>query len=164
MSNQIIGLLFFIIFFAATLFLAYVSTKLLGSKISKGMRGKHLKVIDSIGLGFDKQIHLIKVGEQLLLVSSSNKSLKFMTLLDNNIVKLTKEELELVDQAQETSIDNVFKNYLEMFKHMSKKADKTVIEEVSKDDESRFNNNLSKLKGIFSKIKSDKNGDEKPNE
>ena len=162
MSGQILGLLFFIIFFAATLFLAYVSTKLLGSKVSKGMRGKHLRVIDSIGLGFDKQIHLIKVGEQMLLVSSSNKDLKFMTLLDNDIVKLTKEEF--VEQVQQTSIDNVFKSYLEMFKNMSKKADKTEMQEVSKDDENKFNNNLNKLKGIFSKIKSEKNGDEKPNE
>lgn len=156
--------LFYLILFAAILFLAYVSTKLLGAKAVRGMRGRHLKVVDSIVLGFDRQIYLIKAGEQFLLVSSSNKSIKFMTLLDSSQVRLTEEDLKELEQEQTISVNTVFKNYFEMFRNLSPKKEASISLKENNPNEARFNQNLNKLKGIFSKINSEKNGDEKPNE
>lgn len=163
-GKMLLGLFTFIIFFAAILFLAYVSTKFLGSKMSRGMKGKHLKVVDTIVLGFDRQIYLIKAGEQLFLVSSSNKNINFLTLLDNNSVKLTEEDIKSMDQEQPINVSNMFSSYLDKFRGLSKKTEIETPEESSNAETNRFSNNLSKLKGIFSKINSQKNEDEKPNE
>ncbi len=156
--------LFYLVLFAAILFLAYVSTKLLGAKAVRGMRGRHLKVVDTIVLGFDRQIYLIKVGDQFLLVSFSNKSIKFMTLLDSSQVRLTEEDLKELEHEQQISANTVFKNYFEMFRNLSPKKEGNTSLEANNPNEARFNQNLNKLKGIFSKINSEKNGDEKPNE
>lgn len=160
----VLGLFSFFIFFAAILFLAYVSTKFLGTKMSRGMRGRHLKIVETITLGFDRQIYLMKVGEQLLLVASSNKNIHFLTTLDSNLVTLTEEDLKQIDKEQQMGMDNVFKNYLEMFKGLYKKNEDTVSEENPSTEVNKFDHNLHKLKNIFSKINSQKNGDEKPNE
>lgn len=162
--NNIASVFFFLIFFGAILFLAFVSTKLLGSKASKGMRGRHLKVIDTITLGFDKQIHLVKVGEQLLLVSSSNKSIQFLSSLDSNLVKISEEDMKIIEEENTIKIENVFKNYLEVFKNTNKKSEDSKPIIGLDTETNRFDQNLSKLKRIFSKINSEKNGDEKPNE
>ncbi len=162
--NFFFGLLYFSVLFAAILFLAYVSTKFLGSKLSRGMKGTHIKVVDSLSLGFDRQIYLIKVGEQLLLVSSSNKSIQFLTLLDNSLVGLSEEDLKVIEHQPETQTGSNFRNYLDIFKNLPQKSDGPASQYSTDLQSSRFKQNLDKLRGIFSKINSEKNGDEKPNE
>lgn len=162
--RSIVNLFFFLLFFSAILFLAYVSTKLLGSRALKGMKGQHLKIIDTITLGFDKQIYLVKIGEQLLLVSSSNKSIQFLTLLDNNLVRISEEDIKMHEEVSVPKTENVFKNYLDMFKNINKKSNDSMPGIGSETESNQFNQNLNKIKNIFSKINSEKNGDEKPNE
>ncbi len=164
MMNFFFGLLYFSVLFAAILFLAYVSTKFLGSRLSRGMRGNYIKVVDSVSLGFDRQIYLIRVGGQLLLVSSSNKSIQFLTLLDNTLVGLSEEDLKVIEQEPETGTASTFKNYLDVFKNPPGKTNGPISQHNTDLNSNRFKQNLDKLRGIFSKINSEKNGDEKPNE
>lgn len=162
MWNYFFGLFYFLILFAAILFLAYVSTKFLGVKVSRGMKGKYIKVVDSITLGFDKQVYLVKVGDQLLLISSSNKNIRFITHLDKNLITLDEEDLKMLDEDSPVNFNSAFKSYFETFRNKSSKSGDTVVDE-STETANRFSQNLSKLKGIFSKINSEKNGDEKLN-
>lgn len=165
MLNYFLGLFYFLILFGAILFLAYVSTKFLGAKVSRGMRGKYIKVVDSVTLGFDRQVHLVKVGEQLLLISSSNKNIRFLAVLDKSLIKLSEEDLRQLEGEQQINVNNTFKNYFEMFKNISgKNGNITGEDNAVSETANKFNQNLNKLKGIFSKINSEKNGDEKPNE
>lgn len=160
-SKVFFGVFYFSILFAAILFLAYVSSKLIGSKMSSGMKGKHIKVVDSITLGFDRQIYLIKAGEQLLLIASSNKTIQFLTLIDKNMITITEEDLKLTEKEQKVTINNLFKNYLDIFKGSAKHKGNTDNELISDTETNRFKKNLNNLKDVFSKINSEKNGDEK---
>ena len=157
------GLIYFLILFGSILFLAYVSTKFLGAKASGKMRGKYFRIIDSVVLGFDKQIFLVKVGEQLLLTACSNKVINSITLLEKDVLRLTEEEMKALEQPPENQ--DGFKNYLDMFKNLSKKESTVKNDETNTNNESNnFRQNLNKLKGILSRINSQENGDEKLNE
>ncbi|MGE5329255.1 MAG: flagellar biosynthetic protein FliO [Deltaproteobacteria bacterium] len=157
-----LGLIYFLILFGAILFLAYVSTKFLGTKVSGKMRGKHFRIVDSVILGFDKQIFLVKVGEQLFLTACSNKVINSITLLDKDAIKLTEEEIKVLEQQPENQ--DSFKNYLDMFRKISKKDSVDNIDITSDNESNKFKQNLNKLKGILSRINSQENGDEKLNE
>jgi len=163
--NLFLGLVYFLILFGSIIFLAYVSTKFLGTKVSGKMRGKHFRIIDSVILGFDKQIFLVKVGEQLFLTACSNKVINSITLLDKDTLNLSEEEIKVLEQQPENQ--EGFKNYLDMFRNMSKKESKESVENINmkQDNESNnFRQNLNKLKRILSRINSQENGDEKLNE
>lgn len=157
------SILWGLILFGSILFLAYVSTKFLGTKISAKMRGKHIKIVDSLALGFDKQIYLIKVGEQFFLASSSNKAINFLIGMDKDSIKISDEDLELLDRQQGPN-ENMFKNYFEMFKNTSQKNKDVDEYEMPNPDANRFRQNLNKLKGIMLNINSKEDGDEKLNE
>lgn len=160
---MIIKILFYLLSFGALLFLAYVSTRLIGTKISKGMRGKYIKIIDSIALRFDQHIYLIKIGEQLLLVSSSNRNIQFLTILDNNLIQIKEEDLAVQEQEYQLDVKEMFRTYFEKFKNFYKK-DQNILKEDSNTSTIKFNENLVKLKTIFSNMKSKKNEDGKSNE
>jgi flagellar protein FliO/FliZ len=128
------------------------------------MKGRHLRIIDSISLGFDKQIYLLKAGEQILLVSSSNKNIRFLTLLDNGLAKISEDELNQIQDVSSGNIEGIFKNYLDIFRNSNKKSNNMQNDNDNTANENRFNNNLNKMKNIFSKFNSEKNGDEKSNE
>ncbi|HHV97739.1 MAG TPA: flagellar biosynthetic protein FliO [Clostridiaceae bacterium] len=72
----IIGLLLIIIF---VFYLTYVTTRFIGSKagITKiNTKKKHLKIIETMCLGRDKYLYLIKAGNKYILLSSSNKGIE----------------------------------------------------------------------------------------
>lgn len=166
------GLFYFLVLFGSIIFLAYISTRFIGVRTSKGLKGKHIKIIDSIVLGIDRQIFLIKVGDQLLLVSSSNKTIQFLTLIDNNKIDIDENSIQGLDQEQQLGL-NAFKNYFDLFKGVIKKKETNNVKETVSSNNydnnqvnqnNKFNQNLDKLKGIFSKINSDQTGDEKLHE
>ncbi|MGE5473463.1 MAG: flagellar biosynthetic protein FliO [Ignavibacteriales bacterium] len=157
-----LGLIYFVVIFGSIIFLAYVSTKFLGTKASGKMRGKYFRIIDSVVLGFDKQIFLVKVGEQIFLTACSNKVINSITLLDKDVLKLTDEEMKSLEQQPENK--DSFKNYLDMFRNTSKKEHFDNDSVQSEQESNNFRQNLNKLKGILSRINSQENGDEKLNE
>ena len=65
--------------FRFSFILAYVTTKYIGGKSKKASRGNYIQVIETVSLGIDKQLILVKVGEQYVLLSSSGKNIQFMT-------------------------------------------------------------------------------------
>ncbi|NTV91580.1 MAG: flagellar biosynthetic protein FliO, partial [Clostridiales bacterium] len=72
----------FIVLFGAILFLAYVATKFVAGKSGKAMKGKHINVIETVSLGPDKRLHLIKAGNQYMLISSTSKQVQFLDRVD----------------------------------------------------------------------------------
>lgn len=155
------GLILYLILFAIVLFLAYVVTKYIGAKTTGNIKTRNIQIVETLALGFDRQVYLVKVGEQLMLLSSSNKTIQFLTLLDNSLVKLSDEDLKRFEARKPE--DNVFKNYFDMFRANSKTED-IGVKVVPDMGASNFNQNLSKIKNIFSKINSEKSEDEKANE
>ena len=73
-----LGLLLIII---VVFYLTYITTRFIGSKA--GVNGintkrKYLKIIETICLGRDKYLYLIKAGNKYILISSSNKGIEML--------------------------------------------------------------------------------------
>ena len=65
--------------FGSILFLAYFTTRFLGSKFENKAKGKYIRQVESVSLGPDRQLHLVKVSEQYMLIASSGKNIEFLS-------------------------------------------------------------------------------------
>ena len=148
------------------LFLAYVTTRYIGGKSKKASKGNYIQVIETISLGMDKQLLLVKVGEQFVLLSSSGKSIQYMT-------NITMSEYQSTENFDSTTgvfdFKGLFDRYVQGFKE---KRGKNFVEKDL--DENQFGPkegetikfNLNRLKNLTGKmnVKGKKDGDENTNE
>ena len=89
MGAQFISLLTILIAVGSVMFLAYVMTKFVGKKSTGMMKSKYMKVIDTISFGFDKNIYLVQVGEQYVLMHMSVKGMEFICNIEPELIKPT---------------------------------------------------------------------------
>lgn len=77
-----------LIIFAGILYLAYISTKLLGKRFSLGNQGsKNMRVLESMPVGQDKMLFIVKVGEKTMLMGSSKDHMEYLCdLADSDLV------------------------------------------------------------------------------
>lgn len=144
--------LYIILAFGAILFLVVVFTKYLGSKAKRTISGQFINIIESIPLGMDKQIHLLKVGDRFILIATAGKSVVYLTT-----VELDSSKVEETQAKSEGIFDfkGFLDKYLQNFK--TKKAEKA----NDRNDSGEFGNdaggdvfkiNLDKLRSITSKM------------
>ncbi len=86
-GSTIYGILYFIFMSAVILGAAYYVTKFIARKGLNTSGNKNLKVIETVHLGVDKSLLLVKVGEQYLLLGSTQKTITLLT--EVNKEKLT---------------------------------------------------------------------------
>ncbi|NSW89873.1 MAG: flagellar biosynthetic protein FliO [Firmicutes bacterium] len=111
-----------VLIFSSILFLAYITTRYLASKAGKIAKGKYLNIIETVALGKDRYLHLIKVGNDFMLISSSGKGIELLSRvnIDNYV--------ENMDNRQNTfTFNNIFKYNLNKIRN--------IIKEVEKDKE-----------------------------
>lgn len=138
-----------VVVFSCMLFLLYVVTKYIGTKVGKVMKGKIINIVETINLGMDKQIHLIKVGEQFILISSSGRNISFLT----NVQMDGYEYNEKVDTSK-NAFD--FKAFFEKYLQNIKGKKDTKVEEETNNVENivnlsegeAFKTNLNRLRTI----------------
>ena len=111
MLDKIIYALGLILIFFSILFLTYITTKYIGGNAGKITKRKHLHVIETICLGRDKYLYLIKAGKDYILISSSNKGLQMLgnigvDIEDETECQITEQELPI------KSFKNVINKYL----------------------------------------------------
>lgn len=88
-GSTIYGILYFIFMTAVILGAAYYVTRFI-AKRGLGVSGnKNIKVVESINLGIDKSLLLVKVGEQYMLLGSTQKSISLLAEIDKD--KLARE-------------------------------------------------------------------------
>jgi flagellar protein FliO/FliZ len=128
-----------LIVFACLLFLAYITTKYVGQKSLNSMRSGHMQVIETLSLGFDKCIYLVKVEEKYILIASAGKSIEFLTEVDISHIEETNKE-----NVGQSDFYSMFLNYV---KKMTA-ADKISTTEVHHQDSHNASvvRNVSKLK------------------
>lgn len=85
-GDSLYGILYFLFMSAVILGAAYYVTKFLARKGLNMANNKNLKVIETVHLGVDKSLILVKVGEQYLLLGSTQKTITLLT-------EVNKEEL-----------------------------------------------------------------------
>ncbi|MCX7841518.1 MAG: flagellar biosynthetic protein FliO [Clostridia bacterium] len=157
---QVFGIL---IVFGALLFLAFVTTKYIGTKAGKAMRGRYVSIVESVSIGLDKQLHLVKAGHQYVLIATSGKTIQYLTTVEIDEA----EDIESSESTAAFDFRSIFENYLQTFKNIGKtQARKQGKEPQETLEASKFRQNLKKLRSISGsyrgEIKSD--GDETTNE
>lgn len=146
---MLLKILWVFIAMGSVLFLVVITTKYVGARTKRAMKGNYISVVETVSLGLDKQIHLLKVGEEFVLIATAGKGIQYLTN-----VKLHDYE------AGETSQINgmfdfkvFFDKYLQGFKvKLNEKNDKKDKEKVLKAEPEGevFKSNLSRLRSITS--------------
>lgn len=79
-----------LIIFAVICYLAYITTKLIGTRFSSGNQGtKNMKVIESLPLGQDRMLLIVKAGEKTILIGSSKDHMEYLCDLDESQLDLS---------------------------------------------------------------------------
>lgn len=74
------------------LVLAWWSTGFLARKMRGAANGHSMKVIDSITVGRDRQLLLVKIQEETFLIGSSPQGLRFMTKVEGKFDDIPEDE------------------------------------------------------------------------
>jgi flagellar protein FliO/FliZ len=83
--------IYYLIMFALILAATYYVTKFLARKGMVQNKSKFMKLMESMPLGVDKSLHVVKVGTQYFLLGSASKSMFMISELEQD--KLFEEQL-----------------------------------------------------------------------
>lgn len=166
--DRLMQVLLMLLGFGSIVFLAFITTRYIGTRANKAMKGKHITIIETVSLGMDKKLHLVKAGEQYLLIASTSKNVEFVSE-----IKLNEDE-QAENADTHSGMPNVFdfKSFFEKYAGMYKNKKVSILKPVDSDKESirpegdKFRNNLDKLMNITREYEKQgsKNGDEFTNE
>lgn len=131
------SILTIIITLGCVIFLAYVMTKFVGKKSMNMMKSKYMTVVDSLSMGFDRTIYLVKVGEQYVLMYSSTKGFEFICNVDSGKID--------PNSIQDTNTQN--KSFSKYFDFFSKEQNKKVGY-ASKND---IQSNIERMRSFYDK-------------
>lgn len=96
--------IYYLIMFALILAAAYYVTKFLAQKGMVQGKSKTMKLVESMPLGADRSLHLVKVGSQYFLIGSASKNMFMMSEIDRD--KLFEEQLEGAVSIESFEYDN----------------------------------------------------------
>ena len=146
--------IYFILAFGAIAFLTYVASKYFAGKTKRAMSGKYINIIETVSLGLDKHIHLVRVEDQFVLIASTAKTIEFLT----NVKIEGFEEKEPLSSNTGNVFDfkSLFEKYVNSYKgkRSGKGSSKENIFASSKSEstempeENVFKSNLNKMKEI----------------
>lgn len=143
--NEVFGFFGIFMTFCAVLFLVYVTTRYVGSKASKALKGKFISIVDTINIGLDKQLHLINVGDDYFLIASSGKNIEFLSQ-----VNIKDADIEEVSESNAVfDFKSLFEKYVQNMKGASRKDN--MESDSGAENQSNgevFKSNLKKLKTI----------------
>lgn len=71
-----------LIVFCAILFLAWLTTRLIGKRFQGEQKAKRMRVVETLPLGVDRSLLLVRVGEKHYLLASGRGHMDFMSEVD----------------------------------------------------------------------------------
>lgn len=143
-SNSAYGFfkfLYYLIIFVIIISLAFLFTKYVAKKGLGNRNNKNIKVIESVSLGVDKSLLLIKVGEQYFLIGSAQKNIVFLSEVKSEAISIPEYSIN------DMNAENKFDNYMAHFR-----------DDSAMQDALKYNNiadSLRKLKNMVRGSKSD---------
>lgn len=111
----VLGLL---IVFAAVLFLAWLTTKVLGKRMAGSIKNKNMRIVETLPIGMDRCLYLIRVGKKYFLFHGSRKSLEMVSEIE-----LDEEAIENLENAPENTKVFDFKRIFDSYSGLTR--DKT---------------------------------------
>ncbi|MDF2839895.1 MAG: hypothetical protein K0Q99_666 [Clostridia bacterium] len=95
---------YYLLMFGLILAATYYVTKFLARKGMGQSKAKHMKLMESMPLGVDKSIHLVKVGTQYFMLGSASKNMFMISELDQD--KLFAEQVTGTVDINEFDFDS----------------------------------------------------------
>lgn len=129
----ILNALFGLAIFCGILYLAYLSTKYIAKRYSFGGSTKgNLKILETVSVGKDSRLCIVKAGEKYLLVGISSHNISLVS-------ELSEEELNIGEENSSgentMSFSEALKiNLAKKFGKETPQEDKPLKEEVTGDD------------------------------
>jgi flagellar protein FliO/FliZ len=133
--------------FCAVLFLSYVASRFLGIKAGKMLKGKNINIVESIALGLDKQLHLVKVGEKFILIATSGKNIQMLTEITPQ--EMGEISIEKVVHNENFNFKELFEKSMDIFQ---KKISPLKLSKVNKSSKAT-NSKLENIRNINNKLK-----------
>lgn len=123
--NSILG----IVLFAGILYLAYISTKFIARRYSlNGKSSKNMKILETLSIGKDSSLILVKVGNKNLLIGSTPHSV--------NIVDQFSDDEIICDADSVNCTEQKLPDFAEALKiNIAKKFGKNTAASARKEDE-----------------------------
>lgn len=91
MAGRIFTVFGTLLLFVVILYLAYLTTKMIGKKYSLGNTGnKNLKILDNMGIGQDKSLAIVEAGGKTVLIGISREHIEYICDVDKT--QLVKDE------------------------------------------------------------------------
>ena len=163
MDMKPLEFILFLLGFGSLLFITYVTTKFIAGKSNKAMKGKYVNIIETVSLGMDKRIHLVKAGEQYLLISSTSKNIEFLSTITMEGDEVKSQEGPALQNVFD--FKTLFEKYMNSYKNKKSNQAQQNREDISinQAEGENFRTNLERLKAITQKTVG-KNGDDITNE
>lgn len=79
--SVLLKILYFLLVFGIIVLLAYFTTRVIGKRVSVNS-GKYMRVVDTLYVGADRTIIIVRVKNEYLLMSSSAKGVEMLKKLD----------------------------------------------------------------------------------
>jgi len=110
-------LLGMLIIFAAVLFIAWLTAKLLGRKMAGASKNKLMRVVETLPLGMDRCLYLIQAGEHYFLFYATRKS-----MVPVSEIKLDEGALAARDEAEENNSGFDFRRIFDFYSSLGRKG------------------------------------------
>ena len=114
--------IYYIVMFSLILAAAYFITKYIARKGMAQGKSRTMKLMESMPLGVDKNLHLVQVGAQYFLIGSASKSMVLISELDQELLfeEALKDAVNINDFDYDSFDENIkgkdFRTYLNLFK------------------------------------------------
>lgn len=93
--KSVFSLLFGLVLFVGILYLAYISTKLIGKRYSlNGRKGRNLKLHETLPVGRDMNIAITQAGERFFLIGITEDRISLISELSRSDLDLSEEQSE----------------------------------------------------------------------
>jgi len=160
--DDILKIIFFLLGFCALLFLAYVTARYIGQKQMRTMQGKNISVVETVMLGGDKRLHLVRAGNSYVLIATTSKSVEFLTNVEMD--ETAAREPDIADKEMRFDFRSILEKYGGIYRPKREEASaEPASEDADKQNDNRFRSNLDKIRKLVNKdnhTKLNENGDD----
>lgn len=162
--RDVLKIILYLFGFCALLFLTYVTTKYVGQVQNKSMKSKNINVIETVMLGADKRLHLVKAGREYIVIASTAKTVEFIAKID--LEEDVEQETAQEEKGNTFDFKSLFEKYTGQYRNNRQQDKNRERAESPQDmaDERDFKSNLSRLKRIVNTNQVKENGDDNTNE
>jgi len=120
-------LLGMLIIFSAVLFIAWLTTRLLGRKMAGASKNRLMSVVETLQVGLDRYLYLIKAGDRFFLFYNTRKGMELVSE-----IKIDEEALAAREEAQGGEGFS-FRRIFDFYSGLSRKGKSQVTDDTGPD-------------------------------